>query len=280
MLTRPSANKPLGDKSLNGQPLVSLHEAGIMRDGKWLVRGVGLHVGAGEIVTLIGPNGSGKSTTAKMALGLVEPQEGTSARRKGLRIGYVPQKLAIDWSLPLTVERFMWLTGKVSSKQAKTALQRTGVAHLRHEQLRTLSGGEFQRALLARAIAREPELLVLDEPVQGVDLAGQVALYELIGAVRDDLGCGVLLVSHDLHIVMAATDRVICLNGHVCCEGTPASVVESEQYRQLFGAHASPTLAVYEHHHDHTHLPDGRVQHADGSIMEHCHPEDGHHNEL
>ena len=259
--------------------LVSLHGASVMRDGKWLVRGVSLSVAPGEIVTLIGPNGSGKSTTAKMALGLVEPKEGRAVRRGGLRIGYVPQKLTIDWSLPLSVERFMSLTDKLPREKLEAALERTGVAHLRHEQLRTLSGGEFQRALLARAIAREPEFLVLDEPVQGVDLAGQIALYELISAVRNDLGCGVLLVSHDLHIVMAATDRVICLNGHVCCEGTPASVVESEQYRQLFGAHASPALAVYEHHHDHTHLSDGRVQHADGSITEHCHPEDGHHNE-
>ncbi len=260
-------------------PLVSLESAGIRRDGKWLVRGVSLSVTAGEIVTLIGPNGSGKSTTAKMALGLVKPDEGNASQRRGLHVGYVPQKLTIDWSLPLTVERFMTLTGRLSREKLEASLECTGVHHLRNDQMRTLSGGEFQRVLLARAIAREPELLVLDEPVQGVDLAGQIALYDLIKEVRNDLGCGVLLVSHDLHVVMAATDRVICLNGHVCCEGAPASVIENEQYRRLFGAHAASTLAVYEHHHDHTHLPGGKVQHADGSITDHCHPDDGHHHD-
>jgi len=286
MLDRPKS-EPIPDASRQheavaqkaGAPLVSLHDAGVRRDGKWLVRGVSLSVAPGEIVTLIGPNGSGKSTAAKMALGLVEPREGRAAQRNGLRIGYVPQKLVIDWSLPLTVERFMTLTGKLPKQKLDTALERTGVSHLRRDQMRTLSGGEFQRVLLARAIAREPDLLVLDEPVQGVDIAGHIALYELIVSVRDDLGCGVLLVSHDLHVVMAATDRVICLNGHVCCEGTPASVIENEQYRRLFGAHAASTLAVYEHHHDHTHLSDGSVQHADGSITDHCHPDDGHHHD-
>ncbi len=144
--------------------------------------------------------------------------------------------------------------------------------------MRNLSGGEFQRALLARAICRKPDLLVLDEPVQGVDFSGEIALYDLIRRIRDDLGCGVLLISHDLHVVMAATDHVICLNGHVCCQGAPTAVASSPAYRQLFGARADATLAVYEHHHDHTHLEDGRVLHADGTITRHCHPDDGHHD--
>jgi hypothetical protein len=144
--------------------------------------------------------------------------------------------------------------------------------------VRTLSGGEFQRVMLARAIARKPDLLVLDEPVQGVDFTGEIELYNLIQQIRDDLHCGILLISHDLHVVMAATDRVICLNGHVCCSGTPTVVASSAEYKALFGARAASTLAVYEHHHDHTHLPDGRVRHGDGSITDHCHPEDGHHH--
>lgn len=263
----------------NATPLISLDSAGLFRDGRWLVRGVDLELRPGEIVTLIGPNGSGKSTTAKMALGILTPSEGTARRRDRLVVGYVPQRVSIDWTLPLSVERFMRLTGRLARQEADDAMAATGVEHLRHAEVRTLSGGEFQRVMLARAIARKPDLLVLDEPVQGVDFTGEIALYELIGQIRDKIGCGILLISHDLHVVMAATDRVICLNGHVCCSGTPTAVASSEAYRTLFGARAAPALAIYEHSHDHTHLPDGRVQHADGTITDHCHPDDGHHHD-
>lgn len=260
--------------------LVSLQNAGVERGDTWLVRGVDFGVQSGEIVTLIGPNGSGKSTTAKMALGVLSPTEGTASRRPNLTIGYVPQKIAIDWTLPLTTSRFMHLTGGISKADAEAAMAATGVAHLAKSEVRNLSGGEFQRVMLARAMARKPDLLVLDEPVQGVDFAGEIALYELIQQIRDDLGCGILLISHDLHVVMAATDRVVCLNGHICCQGTPKDVASSDEYRRLFGARAATTLAVYEHEHDHTHLPDGTVRHSDGTITEHCHPDDGHHHHL
>ena len=258
--------------------LITLDNAGIHRAGRWLVRGVSMSVAPGEIVTLIGPNGSGKSTTAKMALGLLRPDEGRADRRPGLRVSYVPQKLAVDWTLPLSVSRFMALTGDVAKADARSALDATDVAHLADAEVRTLSGGEFQRVMLARAMARKPDLLVLDEPVQGVDFTGEIALYDLIKRIRDEMHCGILLISHDLHVVMAATDRVICLNGHVCCSGSPTMVASSPEYRALFGGRAASTLAVYEHHHDHTHLPDGRVKHADGSITHHCHPGDGHHH--
>ncbi len=258
--------------------LISLKNAGIQSSGNWLVRGVDLQVNRREIVTLIGPNGSGKSTTAKMALGLLKPNEGSAEREDLLVIGYVPQKLAIDWTLPLSVERFMHLTGRVSAKEVETAMEATGVSHLGKSEVRHLSGGEFQRVMIARAIARKPDLLVLDEPVQGVDFAGEIALYNLIQQVRNDLGCGILMISHDLHVVMEATDRVICLNGHVCCSGTPKAVATDQAYINLFGARAASGLAIYEHHHDHTHLPDGTVRHADGSITDHCHPDDGHHH--
>ena len=262
----------------NSVSLTRLRNAGINRGGRWLIRGVDMDVERGQIVTLIGPNGSGKSTTAKMALGLVAPDEGNVNLRDRLCVGYVPQKVSVDWTLPLTVSRFMALTGRIPVRQIDEALAVTGVSHLRNAEVRTLSGGEFQRAMLARAIARKPDLLVLDEPVQGVDFNGEILIYELIKSIRDDLGCGVLLISHDLHVVMAATDQVVCLNGHVCCSGPPIDVASSDAYRELFGTRATPTLAVYEHSHDHAHLPDGRVQHADGTITDHCHPDDSHHH--
>ncbi len=260
------------------QPLVTLANAGVRDGANWRVRGIDLSVGRGEVVTLIGPNGAGKSTTAKIALGLIRPDEGRAVRAAGLVVGYVPQKLSVDWTLPLTVGRFMRLTHHAGADDIARALSRVGIAHLADSEVRHLSGGEFQRALLARAIARKPDLLVLDEPVQGVDFSGQIALYELIADIRDELGCGILMISHDLHVVMAATDTVMCLNGHVCCHGTPHAVAESVEYRELFGNRAAAALAVYEHAHDHTHLPDGTVRHADGSVTEYCHPEDGHHD--
>ena len=177
----------------------------------------------------------------------------------------MPQKLAIDWTLPLTVERLMTLTSRHSDDEIAAALEAVGIPHLAGADVQNLSGGEFQRALLARAMIRKPDLLVLDEPVQGVDFSGEVALYDLITRIRDETQCGVLLISHDLHVVMAATDTVICLNGHVCCRGTPSAVSQSPEYLQLFGTRAAATLALYEHHHDHTHLPDGRVLEADGT---------------
>ena len=258
--------------------LVSLSAAGVRRRGRWLVRGVDFSISRGEIVTLIGPNGSGKSTTAKLAIGVTRPDEGSVTRIADLRVGYVPQKLAIDWTMPLTVERLMTLTTTLRGREIEAALEATGIRHLARAEVQHLSGGEFQRALMARAIARKPDLLVLDEPVQGVDFAGEIALYDLIKTIRNTTGCGILLISHDLHVVMAETDTVICLNGHVCCRGTPEAVSRSPEYLRLFGTRASQTLALYSHHHDHTHLPDGRVLHADGSVTDHCHPGDGHHH--
>lgn len=265
-------------RSPDQQPLVVLKNAGVRRNGRWLVRGVEFSIGRGEIVTLIGPNGSGKSTTAKAAIGVLKPDEGWVEKLPGLKVGYVPQKLAIDWTLPLTVERLMTLTGPLKAGEIADALSATGITHLARAEVQHLSGGEFQRALLARAIARRPDLLVLDEPVQGVDFTGEIALYDLIKSIRNRTGCGILLISHDLHMVMAATDTVICLNSHVCCRGTPQAVSQSPEYLKLFGSRAAQTLAVYSHDHDHTHLPDGRVVHADGSITDHCHPGDGHHH--
>ena len=260
------------------EPLLTLENAGLSRQGRWLVRGVDLTIRRGEIVSLIGPNGSGKSTTAKMGLGVLAPDEGRAIQAPGLSVGYVPQKLNVDWTLPLKVRRLMSLTSQLEGQEIDGALERTGVLHLADADIQGLSGGEFQRALLARAIARKPDLLVLDEPVQGVDFSGEIALYDLISSLRDELGCGILLISHDLHVVMAETDIVVCLNGHVCCQGTPKLVAQSSEYQQLFGIRAASTLAVYEHSHDHTHLADGTVKHADGTVTDHCHPGDGHHH--
>jgi zinc transport system ATP-binding protein len=229
--------------------LVKLNNVGFRQNKKWLVEGVSLEVKKGKIITLIGPNGSGKSTTAKIALGIYKDIEG-SVEKHTNKVGYVPQKITIDWTLPLRVKDFMILTEVLKEEEIDDALSLTGVMHLKNKNLGNLSGGEFQRVLLARAISKKPELLVLDEPVQGVDYTGEIALYELIKKISDTLNCGILLISHDLHTVMTATDHVVCLNGHVCCSGTPKDVVKNNEYKSLFGDRASQILSIYEHKHD------------------------------
>jgi zinc transport system ATP-binding protein len=239
--------------------LLKLESVSFSKNNKWLVKDVSLEVKQGEIVTLIGPNGSGKSTTAKIALGIYKEIEGMVNKFTN-KIGYVPQKISIDWTLPIRVIDFMSLTDEPTDEQINIALNLTGVGHLKNKSLGNLSGGEFQRVLIARAIAKQPDLLVLDEPVQGVDFKGEIALYELIKKISEELNCGILLISHDLHVVMSATDFVVCLNGHVCCSGTPQTVAKDHEYQQLFGDRASTILSLYEHKHDHTHSQDGTIK--------------------
>ncbi len=239
--------------------LVKLKDAGIRQNDKWLVQGVSLEVEKGKIVTLIGPNGSGKSTTAKIALGIYKKIEGKVEKFTD-KIGYVPQKISVDWTLPLRVHDFMVLTENLKDEEINKALTLTGVLNLKNKNLGNLSGGEFQRVLLARAISKKPELLVLDEPVQGVDFTGEIALYKLIKEISDKLNCGILLISHDLHTVMSATDHVVCLNGHVCCSGSPIDVAKNNEYKALFGDQASQILSRYEHKHDHVHSSDGSIK--------------------
>ena len=245
--------------SLNQNILVKLDNVGISINDKWLVKGVSLQVEKNKIVTLIGPNGSGKSTTAKIALGIYKKIQGKVEKYTN-KVGYVPQKISIDWTLPLRVKDFMTLTESLDNETITEALSLTGVIHLKEKNLSDLSGGEFQRVLLARAISKKPELLVLDEPVQGVDFTGEIALYELIKKISDELNCGILLISHDLHTVMTATDHVVCLNGHVCCSGSPIDVAKNNEYKALFGEQASQILTRYEHRHDHIHTEDGEIK--------------------
>ncbi len=234
--------------------------------GKPVLDRVSIAVHPGEIVTLIGPNGAGKTTLARVLLGLV-PARGTVTRLPGLRIGYVPQRFPIEPIVPLSVRRFMSLSQPVSKARALECLAETGVPHLIDAQMAQLSGGEFQRVALARALARDPHLLVLDEPAQAIDFAGAAQLYGLIAAIRERRGCGVLLISHDLQVVLGASDRVICLNRHICCEGVPRTVAGHPEYVRLFGPDAAASFGLYSHRHDHTHTLSGDIAcggHADG----------------
>lgn len=244
-------------------PLVSLSSVGVSYGQHKILENVSFCVEKRSIVTLIGPNGAGKTTAVKVLLGLVRPDVGSVRRSPDLRVGYMPQRLHIDATLPLTLRRFLQLAG-ADDQACRQALEMVGIASLINSPVQGLSGGETQRALLARALLRKPNLLVLDEPVQGVDLVGQEALYQLIGQLRDELGCGVLMVSHDLHLVMAATDEVVCLNKHVCCHGSPQQVTNNPAFIELFGE----KTALYTHAHDHGHdlhgdIIDGR-QHSPG----------------
>jgi len=245
--------------NLNQNILVKLNQVGFRIKDKWLVKGVSLQIEKGQIVTLIGPNGSGKSTTAKIALGIYKKIDGEVEKYTN-KVGYVPQKISIDWTLPLRVRDFMVLTENLKDEDINEALSLTGVIQLKNKNLGDLSGGEFQRVLIARAISKKPDLLVLDEPVQGVDFTGEISLYKLIKKIADELNCGILLISHDLHTVMSATDHVVCLNGHVCCSGSPIDVAKNNEYKALFGEQASQILSRYEHRHDHVHTSKGEIK--------------------
>ena len=254
-----SSPSPLAATGAAAAPLLAGHGLRLSYGGRVVLSGVDLAVAKGEIVTVIGPNGAGKTTLLRVLLGLLRPDAGTIDRPPGLRIGYLPQRMPIDPVLPLAVGRLMTLTRRAGRAEVRAALAETGVAHLERAAVATLSGGELQRVLLARALLGSPDLLVLDEPMQGVDFLGEAALYELIGTLRATRGCGVLMISHDLHVVMAATDRVICLNRHVCCAGTPDAVEQHPEYVRLFGRRTAASLAVYSHHHDHRHGIGGEI---------------------
>ena len=234
------------DKRLGGRPVLA---------------GVDIAVHRGEIVTLIGPNGAGKTTLLRILLGLMKPDAGAITSKGGLRIGYMPQRVEIDPLLPLPVRRFLELGRPADRAALVAALEEVNAAHIIDSPVQSISGGELRRVLLARALLRDPELLVLDEPVQGVDVIGQGDLFRLIVALRERRGCGVLMVSHDLHLVMAATDTVLCLNGHVCCTGHPETVRNHPEYIALFGARDADAMALYTHRHDHVHDAEGRVVH-------------------
>lgn len=233
--------------------LITAHDISVHHGDFPALEHVSFSIDEGEIVTVVGPNGSGKSTLLRTLLGVFEPSKGRIQRKQGLTIGYVPQKLSQDSGLPLTVRGFLSLPKRVSNAQASAALQETGAVGLEQRQISDLSGGQMQRVLLARAILNEPDILILDEPTQGLDQPGAADFYALIERVRDQHGCAVLLVSHDLHVVMSASDRVICLNGHICCEGTPTVVRDAPEYHALFGRGTHGTLALYQHEHDHSH---------------------------
>jgi zinc transport system ATP-binding protein len=229
------------------ETLLELSAVDLVRGRRHLLEGVDLQVRRAEIVTLIGPNGAGKTTLLRIALGLLPQTSGKVYRKPGITVGYMPQRLQIDPTFPLQVKRFLAMAGG-EPERARSLLEQVGAPHVYESPLQNISGGEMQRVLLARALIRNPDLLVLDEPVQGVDMRGQVELYRLISAIRLELGCAVLMVSHDLHLVMAATDRVLCLNRHICCSGTPEVVTLDPAYLELFGH-----LAVYTHDPSHNH---------------------------
>lgn len=253
-----------------GMSLIAADHVCVRFGADEVLHDISLKVDPGEIVTILGPNGSGKSTLLRALLGIVPVAQGRILREAGLRVGYVPQKLTVDRTMPITVRRFLSLPTRVSDAAAAEALARVGMAGQEAEQMTTLSGGQLQRVLLARALLGKPQLLMLDEPTSGLDQPGEAAFYRLIEEVRAETGAAVLMISHDLHVVMAASDRVICLNGHICCEGTPRVVSTAPEYRALFGLGTQGALALYRHEHDHDHA------HGDGNPHHHHHHDHEH----
>lgn len=244
---------------LNKPCLIEAADISIAFGDRSVLEHVSLKVHEGQVVTLIGPNGAGKTTLVRIILGLLKPQSGTVSKQAGLRIGYMPQKLHIEPTMPITVRRFLELARHAGKTPIDEVMREVRISHLLDQQMKAISGGEMQRVLLARALSQSPQLLVLDEPAQGVDVGGQAELYELINDIRSRHQCGVLMISHDLHLVMARTDEVICLNHHICCHGRPDQVSIDPSYLALFGRKEAENLAVYTHRHNHHHDLKGHV---------------------
>lgn len=244
------------------RPLIETKSLSVRHGRVTVLDNIDFSIAPGEIVTVVGPNGSGKSTFLRALLGSIAPSGGQIMRRPGLTLGYVPQRLVMDAALPISVSRFLGLPRRIPHDTAREALERAGVPDIGARMMADLSGGQFQRVLLARALITKPDLLMLDEGAANLDQPGVASFYRRIEDVRAETGCAVLMVSHDLHVVMSASDRVICLNGHICCEGTPEVVAEAPVYRALFGAGTQGALALYRHHHDHVHGEDCAQSHA------------------
>jgi len=249
---------------LNSSTLITADDVSKVFEGRTVLDNVSLEVNQGKIVTLIGPNGAGKTTLVRIILGLMTADSGTVSKRPDLNIGYMPQKLVIDPTMPIAVSRFLELSGSSDPDHLRDILAQLNIPHLLNSPLTSVSGGEMQRVLLARAMLRRPQLLVLDEPAQGVDVSGQAELYGLISEIRDQQNCGVIMISHDLHLVMSSTDEVVCLNHHVCCHGEPEHVSNDPAFLDLFGARSAESLAIYTHNHNHEHDVRGQIKPPQG----------------
>lgn len=242
-----------------GTELVKLTNVQVQFDDQVILENINLSLYPNTITTIVGPNGGGKSTLLKVLLKLQTPTSGTIFHQNGLSIGYVPQKLHLDYSIPITVNKFLSLKSHTTSADIEQALAMFNISHLAQHSMQKLSGGEQQRVLLARAILGRPQLLVLDEPMQGVDITGQTELYQLLNKTRDWLNCAILMVSHDLNIVMANTDEVLCINRHICCAGTPETITGDPSFIHFFGDQFAKNVAFYTHHHNHHHDLHGNV---------------------
>lgn len=233
--------------------LIHAKNLSVIHDGKAILDRVNLTISERDFITIVGPNGSGKSMFLKCLIGVKKASSGSVEKQKDIQIAYAPQDFVAENTFPINVKKFLSINNKLSTEEINSVATETNISDLLNRQVHSLSGGERQRVLLGRALAKKPNLLILDEPAQNLDINGQHAFYALIEKIYQSSNISILMVSHELHLVMACSNKVVCLYHHICCSGTPLSVVRDPEFVKIFGTEMANRMAIYHHDHDHTH---------------------------
>lgn len=235
-------------------PIAYLKSISLSLNNQQILKNINLELKKGEITTLIGPNGGGKTSIARILIGILKASSGEVFISKNAKIGYMPQKLEIEKTIPLRVIDFLNLSATAEAMARLEAMaKKLLIENILEKSIHKISGGELQKALLVKTLINNPDILVLDEPTQYMDIAAQAEFYQVIEEIREQKNCAILIISHDLHIVMQKTNQVVCINRHICCEGSPESINNHPEYLSLFGKDRIDNITIYSHHHDHKH---------------------------
>jgi len=233
--------------------LISAKNVSVLKHQKSILDNIDIQINKNDFITIIGPNGAGKTMLLKCLMGFYKPTSGRIERKEKLKIGYMPQSISIINTMPITVKDFITVRKEYDDISLNKVITEVSIGEIINKQLSVLSGGEMQRVLLARSLLNNPDLLILDEPAQNLDISGQLNFYKLIQEIYSKRNISILMVSHDLHLVMVSTKKVLCLYKHICCSGAPQQIAKDPEFLSMFGKDMANMMSIYQHSHDHNH---------------------------